>query len=188
MKTCCVLVKDLPENIVKVTSCFKIAFNFIEESKIKWIERKDAETDYNYKQIIPYVIIQKSDGKIACYQRHGSEKRLAGLYSCGFGGHIEESDIGKNFYETLQKGMIRELSEEISNFNTKFIDLNYLGIINEVESNVGLVHLGCVYLAKCDEAFIPQESDETKGLEWKTFDELQQLETELWTKLALKLI
>lgn len=188
MKTCCVLVKDLPEEIVKVTDCFKTSFSFIEESKIKWIERKDAETDTEYKQIIPYVIIQKADGKIACYERHGSEKRLAGLYSCGFGGHIEENDIGNNFTETLQNGMLRELKEEIANFEKESIELEYLGIINEVESNVGLVHLGCVFLAKCKENFIPEESDETKGLEWKTFSELKNLLTELWTKLALKLI
>ena len=84
--------------------------------------------------------------------------------------------------------MIRELSEEISNFDNALIDLEYKGLINEVETQVGLVHLGIVYLGKCKTAFVPQESDETKGLEWKSLEELKQFKSELWTKLALNLL
>lgn len=188
MKTCCILATYLPKEIVSVTGFFKVSFDFIEESKIKWLERNDVENDFEYKQIIPYVILRRFDGKIASYQRHGSERRLAGLFSCGFGGHIEETDKCVNLSETIEKGMIRELSEEITNFQDELIDLKYLGIINEVESKVGLTHLGCVFLAECKENYEPQESDETKGLEWKTVEELNVCKTELWTKLALKLI
>ena len=63
--------------------------------------------------------------------------------------------------------------------------LEYLGLISEKESDVGLVHLGIVYLARCKDDYVPLAAEETKGLEWKTKDELRNLKKELWSTLAL---
>lgn len=188
MKICCVKTDFLPKRIYEATDSFAENLDFIQDEKISWIERGEAENNFDFKQIIPYAVIQKSDGKIACYQRHGTEKRLHGLYSCGFGGHVEEIDSGECFSKTIENGLLRELSEEISNFDGARIELKYLGIINEVKSEVGLVHLGLVFLVKCGESFVPLEADETKGLQWKLPEELSVLQTELWTQLALKLL
>ena len=188
MGVCCIKTADLPENIIDKTDSFAVPVDFLANSDIHWIERNAAETDTDYKQLIPYVILQRHDKKIASYMRHGTEKRLHGLYSCGFGGHVEECDKDSSIFKTLENGMIRELSEEISNFDNALIDLESKGLINEVETQVGLVHLGIVYLGKCKTAFVPQESDETKGLEWKSLEELKQYKSELWTKLALNLL
>lgn len=189
MKIMCIKNQKLPENITKQTKSFcDVIENYIKETDIEWIERPLAEKDFNYKQIIPYVVINNSDGKIACYRRHGSEKRLTELYSCGFGGHIEECDKGENVMQTIKKGMLRELSEEISNFDEEKMSINYKGFIHEKESEVGLVHIGVVFEVKCEVDFLPQESEETKGLEWKTQEELRELKTELWSKLALELV
>lgn len=89
--------------------------------------------------------------------------------------------------------MLRELNEEVSNFTTEILgrkefEFSYLGVINEVESETGLVHLGVVFIGNCKNGFVPKESDETKGLEWKSVEELSDLHTELWTSLALKLL
>lgn len=193
MKICCVKTDSLPKAVTEKTDSFRADFDFIKNENIEWIERKEAETNYSYKQIIPYVILRRQDGKVACYKRHGTEKRLHGLYSCGFGGHIEQCDSGGSVLETVKNGMLRELSEEVSNFSPELFrkedfELSYLGVINEVESEAGLVHLGIVFIGNCKNGFVPKEADETKGLEWKTFEELSQLHTELWTALALKLI
>lgn len=196
MNIFCVKTSSLPEKITKSTGGFKISFDFLDSLKnedISWIERSEAETNFNFKQIIPYVILQKEDGKIACYQRHGTEKRLHGFYSCGFGGHVEENDKGSSVLKTIKNGMLRELGEEVSNFpslraENEAILLEPLGVINEVESEAGLVHLGVVFLGKCKNGFVPKEADETKGLEWKTRSELSSVQTELWTRLSLELI
>ena len=90
--------------------------------------------------------------------------------------------------KTLECGMLRELSEELSNFDKDQVELRYLGLINEKESEVGLVHLGIVFMAVCKEGYTPKEAGETKGLEWKSKEELCKLKTELWTKLALELV
>lgn len=189
MRVCCIPVSRLPDEIVKVTRSFRLDFtSFIKDEDIIWIERAVAEKDFNYKQIIPYIILQRADGRIACYQRHGTEKRLHGLYSCGVGGHIDETDKADTLMETIRNGMNRELSEEISNFNKGKLSVENLGVIHEVESEVGLLHLGIVFLARCVEGYLPREADETKGLEWKTADELKCLKTELWSQLALELL
>lgn len=188
MKICCVKSNLIPEEILNETKSFKRDFSFIKNNDVEWIERQAAEIDFSYKQLIPYVILQKSDGQIACYQRHGSEKRLHGFYSCGFGGHVEESDNQNDLAKTLECGMFRELTEEVSNFDRTKVELKYLGIINEKESEVGLVHLGVVFMAVCKDGYIPKEASETKGLEWKKTDELKSCKTELWTKLALELV
>ncbi len=188
-RVCCIPLEKLSCEVSGATKSFRRDFyDFIQDEDIAWIERSRAERDFGYKQIIPYAILQRADGKIACYRRHGTEKRLHGLYTCGVGGHIDEPDKGDTLLETVQNGMNRELSEEIANFDKGRISLENLGFIHEVESEVGLLHLGIVYLAKCVEGYVPTETDETRGLEWKTADELKGLRTELWSQLALELL
>jgi predicted NUDIX family phosphoesterase len=155
---------------------------------MRWVERSLAEKDPSYKQIIPYIIVQNSAGQFLCYPRHGAEERLHGYYSCGIGGHIDEVDKRESFAETVRVGMTRELSEEISNFAPELVELSFKGIINETESEVGQVHLGVVYLARCRGAYLPLPSEETGGMEWKTAEELASLEKELWSDLALGLL
>lgn len=84
--------------------------------------------------------------------------------------------------------MYRELSEELKNFQKEKISLEYRGIINEVKTKVGLVHIGLVFFARCLEGYLPEPSDELAGLEWKYIDEIKKLKKEFWSDLALGLI
>lgn len=189
MRVCCIPLEKLSSEIFGATKSFRRDFHdFIQDEDITWIERSRAEQDFGYKQIIPYAILQRADGKIACYRRHGTEKRLHGLYTCGVGGHIDEPDEATTFADTVRQGMDRELSEELANFDATKIAVEYLGLIHEAESEVGLLHLGVVYVARCAEGYLPAETDETRGLEWKTADELKGLRTELWSQLVLELL
>lgn len=189
MKICCVETVKLPPAWIKGTSV--LAADFFEtarDSDMRWVERSDAETDPAYKQIIPYIVMRDSAARILCYPRHGSEERLHGLYSCGIGGHIDESDHKGGFAETVKAGMFRELAEEIRNFDPERVNLVYKGIINETDTPVGAVHLGLVYLAVSKAAYRPEPSEETAGMAWKTIGELKSLNMERWSRLALKLI
>lgn len=189
MKICCIPLSVIPADIKNQTNSFQVRIEeFVNDNDVAWIERNEAEHNLNYKQIIPYLIIQRDDGKIACYPRHGSEKRLHGLYSCGVGGHIDSPDEGNTLLETIDNGMLRELTEEIQNFDSASIEIEFLGLINEIESDVGLVHLGIVSVAKCKENYIPIASSELEGMEWKTLDEIGLIRIELWSRLALKLL
>lgn len=189
MKICCVPVKKIDSKIVEKTDSYKVDYqSYIAEKDVCWIERSIAEKDNNYKQLIPYVLIKNSDGQFACYKRHGTEKRLHGLYSSGIGGHVDEPDESETLRQTLENGMFRELSEELTNFDTDKISLKYLGLINEKETEVGLVHLGIVFLAECTAGFLPRPASELSGMEWKTQTELATLKKELWSELAFKLL
>ena len=189
MKICCIKTMNLPQQWIERTSSLgEDFFSVITDTDCCWTERAEAETDSSYKQIIPYMLFQNQDGRLLCYRRQGSEKRLHGLYSCGIGGHIEESDAGAGIAETVANGMMRELSEELTNYDRHQISLEYRGIIFDADTAVGAVHLGLVYLARCTPGFVPLPGEELAELEWKTRDELNRLPKESWADLALALI
>ena len=188
MKICCVETVKLPSSWISGTNALPVDFfETLRDSDLRWVERSEAETNPAYRQIIPYIVMQDSQSRILCYPRHGTEERLHGLLSCGIGGHIDEDDNKGAFAETVKAGMFRELSEEIINFNPEMVVLSYRGIINELDSPVGQVHLGLVYLAVCKAGYKPEPSEETAGMTWKTREQLQSLNMEQWSTLALKL-
>jgi predicted NUDIX family phosphoesterase len=189
MKICCVKTSRLPvEWIEKTASLPSDIFSYISNKDVCWIERSEAENDNTYKQIIPYVVVQNSAGRFLSYPRHGTERRLHGYYSCGIGGHIDQDDARDTFEKTVIAGMIRELSEELSDFRENKAELTYKGIINEKETPVGQVHLGLVYTACCIPDYTPQGAQELRGMEWKTLEELELIKKELWSDLALDLL
>jgi predicted NUDIX family phosphoesterase len=112
--------------------------------------RSEVETDSNYKQLIPYVVL-KCGTDLFHYRRGagGTEKRLQALRSIGIGGHIcvedagpvGESQVRLDAYET---GMRRELFEEVE-IGCHWKE-HFLGFINDDRTPVGSVHLGVVHL------------------------------------------
>ena len=189
MKICCIKTTSIPNEIKKATGSFSVNYSdFINDTDIVWIERQEAENDKNFNQLIPYVIVMDADEKIACYERHGNEKRLHGKISCGVGGHIDETDKAESFTQTMTNGMYRELCEELKNFDKSKVNFSYLGIINEIESEVGEVHLGIVFLIKCNQGYTPEANSELKNMKWKSKEEIQSCNTELWSGLALRLL
>jgi predicted NUDIX family phosphoesterase len=115
----------------------------------QWMEfrpRSSVEEDPNYKQLIPYAILQsEQDGRPVVFQytrgKGQGEKRLHALRSIGIGGHISREDAdGADLYRS---GMLRELTEEV------VMDSDYpeelVGFIYDDTSPVGRVHLGVVH-------------------------------------------
>jgi len=168
--------------------------DFIEKccaSGFEFMTRSDAEKDVSYKQIIPYIIIQTKDfEKTVIYNRQGSEQRLHDLWSIGIGGHINPIDMETqtdSFLQILTVGMERELTEELDQRPEK--DLPYfVGVISEDVTDVGKVHLGAVFriLTSAPEKFLP--GSELFQFTWEKTKNLDQLNLELWSKLALKLL
>ena len=113
----------------------------------------DGENDcwkkINYKQLIPYVLLQKADGKFACYQRHGTEIRLHGKWSAGIGGHIDEPDQQTSLKATLETGMLRELKEELLDFDKKkFPELSWNNKWSRKRSRL-CSSWNCIYCKMC---------------------------------------
>ena len=188
-KVACMERKNLKNEYLKDNLILKTDYDTIinDFEKIIFIEKKLAERDEDYKQIIPYIVILNKENRIALYKRKGNEERLHGLWSAGFGGHIEDFEYGNGMsvVELIKKSALRELQEEFSpqvNF-----DLKFQGIINEEVTKVGRTHIAWVFSVEVDrKMFTP--SDEIEKIYWIKSDELHQYNIELWSEMAIKLI
>jgi predicted NUDIX family phosphoesterase len=109
--------------------------------------RARAETDPNFKQIIPYVVV--TDGKSILHYIRGKkagEQRLVAKGSIGIGGHINDEDhslfaVG---LQAFQEAVRREVCEELA-IQGPF-DAKPVGLINDDSTEVGRVHFGVVHV------------------------------------------
>jgi predicted NUDIX family phosphoesterase len=150
-----------------------------------YVPRSQAEKDNSYKQIIPYVLVFDSEGKVLHYQRCGSEKRLSGLYSAGIGGHVNDEDAGNSVYDIVVSGLKREMREELG-IEITDTQLQCLGMINEEYTDVGHCHIGVVFKVIEENEQLCFES-EIGHPEWQYPHMLDLSCFELWSALAIKL-
>jgi predicted NUDIX family phosphoesterase len=194
-KVLCVKRNNLPKEWVKKRSVMKIKesdfYKTCSTLSFEFKSRKNIEQDLNFKQIIPYIIIQTKDLKyIAVYKRKGSEERLHDLWSIGIGGHINPVDSNGNensLKKTIIAGMERELDEELLKM-PKADKPIFTGIINEEETDVGSVHIGAVFKILTENKNSYTGGDELFDFQWKKTDDAKHLNLELWSKLAFELI
>lgn len=111
-------------------------------------EREYMENCSHYKQLIPYIALTLA-GKVLAYQRMAkhSEQRLGGLWTIGFGGHIEPMD--RDAAEVREGGLLhaaalRELHEE-TGFLVEPAALVARGCINSEAEDVSSVHAGVFF-------------------------------------------
>ncbi|MBN2327584.1 MAG: NUDIX domain-containing protein [Candidatus Omnitrophica bacterium] len=158
----------------------------------EWIEaggfkpRSMMESDPNYKQLIPYILL-RCDDQVFRYWRtkRAGERRLHHLYSVGVGGHIDQRD--DNLFtpsnELLLEAAMRELKEEIELSETP--DLRHIGYINDDESEVGQVHFGVVYEAWLANPHAQTRESALARGEWKRLHDLKDVEYESWSQFLL---
>lgn len=192
-KVLCVARKDIPAQWVREIGETALTGEFffaqMKPAPIYWLDRAAAEKNPEFKQIIPYVVFQNPDRtETACYQRNGSEKRLAALWSVGIGGHINPED-GKtdpvSLESLVRSGLKREIAEEIggSDFHPEFV-----GVINEERTPVGSVHFGLVYRLIIRHPDQLNPSDELSRFHWIETGKAGDLNLELWSVMALDLL
>ncbi len=120
-------------------------------------EREFMEQNSHYKQLIPYLILHRGSGddaRVLAYQRRSkhTEARLGGLWSVGFGGHIEPLDRGDEQVAThglVETAALRELTEE-TGLEIGGDGLERVGFINSDSEEVSSVHFGVVYRINLD--------------------------------------
>jgi predicted NUDIX family phosphoesterase len=106
----------------------------------RYFPRPAAESDPSLKQIIPYLVLRDGD-RIFLMKRTkaGGDARLHDHYTIGVGGHLNPGD------NSILGGLAREWREELeADFLPEFV---FLGLLNDDTVDVGVHHLGVVYLA-----------------------------------------
>ena len=155
--------------------------------------RGDVEVDPSFKQLIPYMIFQFSEGLerplVFQYTRGTGqgEGRLHKKRSVGIGGHISTLDVGtSNGGSPYEVGMRRELEEEVI-LRTPYT-AHCVGLINDDLTEVGRVHLGVVYRFDVERPAIePREPDILESGFRPVEEILAELTTfETWSQLCMR--
>ena len=102
--------------------------------------RPATEVDTTLKQIIPYLLLRDGERIFLMKRtRAGGDPRLHDHYSIGVGGHMNPGD------DSVLGCLRREWHEELeADFVPEF---RFLGLLNDDTVEVGMHHLGVVYVA-----------------------------------------
>lgn len=165
----------------------RLITSILSNDHLGFMERKFAEEDPTYRQVISYCVLKKGDLYFA-YQRtkKGGESRLHSLSSIGIGGHCDFGIDGDGV-DAIKSAFIRELKEEVNligDYESKII-----GIISSNNTEVDRVHFGLCYMINLLEDAKLEFHDPSLDLgEFMTYDKLcERLASfESWSQLVIK--
>ena len=153
-----------------------------------FMPRAQAETNANFKQLIPYVVI--TDGKGVLHYVRGKkagEQRLVAKGSIGIGGHINDEDHTLFAFglQAFQDAVRREVCEELVVQGA--FDARPVGLINDDSTEVGQVHFGVVHVLFRTPEQVSKKEQVITQLEFISIEELktrrEQMET--WSQVCL---
>jgi predicted NUDIX family phosphoesterase len=162
----------------------------LEPKNNDFLSRAQAETNPDFKQIIPYVVI--TDGKSILHYVRGKksgEQRLVSKGSIGIGGHINDEDhslfafaFGKQAFRDAVK---REVCEELDVQGA--FDAQPVGLINDDTTEVGRVHFGVVHILFCTPEEVKKKEQIITQVEFVPIEELKAKrgQMESWSQLCL---
>lgn len=156
----------------------------------RFMVRSEAETNPDFKQLIPYVIMSCT-GRILSYVRgqRAGETRLIGLRSIGIGGHINPSDemplFDADFYDAYLSAVEREVAEEVA-IEGGHHD-RVVALLNDDSTEVGKVHLGIVHHWRLDAPIVHKREQMITQMTFMTPAELHEVHDSLetWSQLCL---
>lgn len=160
----------------------------LEARNNSFMQRDKAETNPDFKQIIPYVVI--TDGERILHYVRGKkagEQRLVSKGSIGIGGHINDEDHSLFSFgmQAFQEAVKREVCEELS-VQGEF-DARPVGLINDDSTEVGRVHFGVVHVLFREPKDVKKNEQVITQMEFISIDDLRakrdQMET--WSQLCL---
>ena len=150
--------------------------------------RARAESDPNFKQIIPYVVV--TDGNSVLHYVRGKkagEQRLVAKGSIGIGGHINDEDhtLFASGLQAFQDAVKREVCEELA-IQDEF-DAKPAGLINDDSTEVGRVHFGVVHVLFRTPEKVRKNEQVITQVEFIAIEELKKRreQMESWSQLCL---
>jgi len=153
-----------------------------------FLSRAQAETNPNFKQIIPYVVI--TDGKSILHYVRGKkagEQRLVAKGSIGIGGHINDKDhtFFADDWQAFQDAVKREVCEELT-IQGEFV-AKPVGLINDDSTEVGRVHFGIVHVLFRSPEQVKKNEQVITQVEFVPIEQLKarREQMESWSQLCL---
>lgn len=186
-----ILFADI-ERTTKVYTREEMNFEKIIEKNYEFLVRWPLETNFEYKQPIPYGIVLNNKNEVFVYKRGGAgsnagESRLHDKIAIGVGGHIEREDEASS--SLLRDALIREVEEEIGISENDITEVFPIGYVNYEEDEVNQVHLWIGYIVKISGGEISLNDGELAKGEFKSLSELKEMiasgdyDVEFWTQL-----
>ena len=153
-----------------------------------FIPRPEAESNPDYKQIIPYALLVFQNTVLHYVRgKKAGEQRLIAKGSIGIGGHMNEADesLFAVDEQAYRAGVEREVNEEIK-INTQLED-RIVALLNDDSTEVGRVHLGIVHVFKLAEPNVEKREAMITGLTFLPKNELlARRETmETWSQICV---
>ncbi len=150
--------------------------------------RRDVEEDPAWKQIIPYCMLSRPDGRILQYRRSEvTDRRLDDFWSIGVGGHVNEADRkkrGESGMSVVLNALEREVKEE-SGYTFTPVGCRIEGVINDNSDPVGRVHLGIVFTVDVPDAPL-KLGTELHSPVWTEPAELYPTSMENWSVILIE--
>ncbi len=180
---------SFPHGLVSLSDQRETVNRYVERIRTHgfFVERRKAEQDSRWKQIIPYVVV-KQDDRILLLERKNKqgEARLHGKRSIGVGGHV--NPIDEDSQHVLAAGLHREVEEELDVGGP--YQVKVAGFLNDDATDVGSVHFGMVALLTTSAPVSIRETDMMDGrlVSPQELTELHQQDPdrfETWSSLLL---
>ncbi|HEY5892766.1 MAG TPA: hypothetical protein VIT91_05995 [Chthoniobacterales bacterium] len=153
-----------------------------------FMARSLAESDPNFKQIIPYALLVH-EGKVLHYVRgkKAGEQRLVAKGSIGIGGHLNSLDEGLFALDrdAYLAGVQREVTEELDVATT--FENHIVALLNDDSNDVGKVHLGVVHILKLASPSVKKRESVITSLEFLSPSELKAKRENLesWSQICV---
>ena len=169
--------------------------SILKNENLKFIERKIAENDTNYKQLISYILLTKDNDKILTYKRGvytNAHEMIKGSTCLGFGGHVQDIDTN-NMFSQGHAGVFgtaeREVFEELKGFKPENVSIS--GYISDDSSPEGVKHLGVVLRGEIPINFDIRNFSKELSINDLRFMTIKDLwnnfhEFEFWSQLLIK--
>jgi len=187
MEKVLVVPNDVLQQYIPIEQFFKhdkeLISNII-QNNYSFMNRDVAEYNYKFKQIIPYVLVCRSNNYFLLLQRKPkqTEKRLHNKLSLGIGGHIN-SEVSNDSGNIIIDGLKKELNEEV--YLEEPYQLEFIGILNDNSVDVGKVHLGLVYMIRTENIFFEVLEKNKMTAKWVNSNELTHCYSQLesWSQI-----
>ena len=147
----------------------ELVYQMGREHMFSYIDRKEAERRYDFKQVVTYTLVVRGD-MILTYRRGkftNISDEMKNARSVGFGGHVDADDVDlfENDPFGISRNAKRELQEELFLTESEALRLDapecfrMVGVLNSNETDEALKHVAFMMVYLCSDQFEPNKNE-----------------------------